>query len=241
MTVKLVSAGTAATGNGSVTPAFGQATTAGNMLVAIAFQSINGTLFAFSDSTWTQLPGSNVSSAGDFFFYAKPDCGSNETAPTITNTNNQPLAIVLAEFAGTVRLSPVYDKDTNAQLGTSPVTTGGGVGAHPGVDVTAGELLLACLCSFLSSAGTTTTSLTSNNATLTSLGNNDATSTAEHWRFAYGITTAKASTTTVTASDTSMNLTSLTGANQTILIPAQNLVPQFSPLPFVKTSPGIKR
>jgi hypothetical protein len=105
MTIALVSQGAVAA---SYTPAFGQATTAGNLLLAWTTTTSNASTFSTTTSAtgWTL-----VKSGGGAFdwvgLWARPGCGAGETAPTFTDPDPNGLFSMLAEFSGAATSSPV--------------------------------------------------------------------------------------------------------------------------------------
>jgi hypothetical protein len=105
MTWALVSQGTVAA---SYSPAFGQSTTAGDLLLAWTTTTSNESEF----STTTTAPGwSLVASAGGSFnwvgLWCKPDCAAGETAPVFSDPDPNSLFSMLAEFSGAAVSSPV--------------------------------------------------------------------------------------------------------------------------------------
>lgn len=175
------------------TPTFGQATTAGNLLVA--WVRANGTVTITTSSTGWALAAGFVSGVRIF---ARPNCGAGESAPTWSGGN---ATVMLGEFSGGATSSPV-DLTGTANGATSPQTATGA-----GADAAAGELVLGCEAIDLSKAGTHTSSITYNNGA-SSLGDahNDGTSTTQHYRFSYGITTGNAAADQVGGTSSSMNL-----------------------------------
>ncbi len=184
---------------GSLSPAFGQTTTAGNLLVAWCYGS--DTNSKTINQGWTFL---STSTAPKNFAY-KANCAAGETAPTYTFTAGSVGGIALAEFSGCATSSP-FDKTGTGTGGASPVT-----GTASGADSASGELVLAIVISNLSKSGTDTTAVSAmaNISTIVAAGNNDATSAASHLRFAYGITTGNSAADSATGTSTSMNLSSV--------------------------------
>lgn len=194
------SVGTVATGTTSASPTFAQATTAGNLLVAwvvyngsTPITSTQSWVFANSDSTAAQV-------------WYKANCAAGETAPVFSRTGVTFMAAALAEFSGGATSSPV-DRKLASSSGTTPLSL-----TTLGADIAAGELVLGSQKDLLTKSGTVTTSHTYNNgATATANLNNDATSTADHYRFSYGITTGNSAADNISMADNSMNLSGING------------------------------
>lgn len=182
-------------GTGPATPTNMPAgSTQGNLLVATCSAAVSnsGGTFTCSDGTWTravqEVGRNNVQTA---IFY-KPNCDANETLPSFTYSNSSTHRVVVWEFSGVVKVSPL-DRTASANgVGTALVgpnitaTTGG-------TDVANGELVISSDAFSLNSNYTHTSSDTYNNgATPTGNVNNDSTSQRTHYRFAYGFTTSHA-------------------------------------------------
>lgn len=110
MAIALVKAGTVATGTTSLTPAFGQSTTAGNLLIcrASGYGSTTNEAITISGTGWTLATsgwgtGNEVSSA---IFY-RANCGTGETAPTLSLSSGAFLAADLTEWSGAATTSPL--------------------------------------------------------------------------------------------------------------------------------------
>lgn len=194
-------------------PAFGQATTAGNLLVAVVVAQATGTPTGMtcSDGTWFLA----VNDANLAAIWYKANCGAGETAPTFTATGQNAIA-QLIEFSGGSTTSPLDQTATIGGGATSP-----GVATAAGVDVASGQLIVTCSEDTLSTAGTATTSDTYNNgATPTNLGNNDGGSTRTHYRLSYGITTGNSSADQNSHADNSVNLTRINGVLASFKLPA---------------------
>lgn len=188
------SAGTVATGSGSASPAFGQATSAGNLLIAWVIAVGGGA--TTSASGWSKAVARGDLTA----IWYKPGSGAGETAPAFTGTGN--MFAMLAEFSGGATSSPFDQGIAQGGAGTSPV-----VATNTSADVQAGELLVSAARDALSKAGTATTSSTFNNgATPTTNANNDSTSTTDHYRFDWGITTGNSAADSNSHANGSMNL-----------------------------------
>lgn len=191
MAYALVKAGTIAT----TAPAFGQATTAGNLLILLGWMaevSITGWSFAEQTSTAT-APGGQI--------WFKANCAASETAPSVPSGT----ATMLVEFSGGATTSPLDQHKQQSHTINSPI-----VPANAVADVAAGELVIVVITMNLSKAGTASVTDTFNNgATATNLANNDATSTANHYNLLYGVTTGNSAGDQDTHTEGSMNLAEL--------------------------------
>lgn len=191
--------GTVVTGTTSASPAFGQATTAGNFLVAWGATDIS---IPSLPSGWT---GSTTGATGGDrpLIYWKENCSASETAPTFTAASSTFIAMRLAEFSGVV-ISSASDLTGEATGITSPADAQS-FPANP--DVAAGELVIGCTFIVYSMGATkTTTHAYNNGATALQNVSNDATSTVNHYRFSYGITTGNASADDLTITFTITNI-----------------------------------
>lgn len=152
----------------TVTPAFGVATTAGNLLVCIAgFNSSGAGVLSTSSTGWSQATVSASGTLGCGIFY-KPNCGSGETAPTIScsGTTIAALYAELSEWSGVATASPV-----DQSLSGSGTTF-----STPGADAAAGELVINLVVALNSKSATYTISPSWTPAgTVTSLNNTGAT------------------------------------------------------------------
>lgn len=107
--------------------AFGQPTTAGNLLVACVYN----TATVSTPSGWT-LAVSKVGADGDWAgMFHKPNCGAGETNP-FTGTGGG----FLAEYAGALTTSPLDKTGSATSSGTSATATASGA------DTASGELLI---------------------------------------------------------------------------------------------------
>lgn len=201
LTIALVKNGAS---NGGGAPAFGQSTTAGNLLVCTvsALLGTGSGNFTCSDGTWTRavqdVSRANVQTA---IFY-KQNCGAGETAPTFSYSGSpSTTTCVLWEFSGAARGTPL-DKTGHANAAGSA-----GAGAMPNVacgsaNSTTGELVITADAISFGSGGTITSSDSYNQgATPTGNINADSTSTRQHYRQAYGITTGNSSASTNAPTD----------------------------------------
>lgn len=212
--------GTATTTSGtSVTPAYAQATSAGNLLVGWIVSDGTSTI-STSASGWVGASSQQNPSSAIFY---RPNSGAGETAPTFTCTGGSTVSACLAEFSGGATSSPVDQNNVNSSV-TTPCLVFNNV-----ADVALGELVCVVCFGVHSKAGTATTSHTFNNGA-TSLGNanNDATSTGLHFRFSYGITTGNSAADQSSAADSGMNLTAIYGEIVSFLLASTARVPRNS-------------
>lgn len=119
---------------GSITPAFGQATTAGNTLIAMV--AAQGGAIGCSTSGWVQAKLSNNTQAAIWY---KVNCGAGETAPTFTAAGAVYMAAVLSEWSGG-GTSPTVD-----QTGTASGTVSPAVLVNGGNDTDSSDLAIAVL------------------------------------------------------------------------------------------------
>lgn len=217
MAIALVSAGTVASGNPAA-PAFGQATTAGNLLIAWVSVGVSGAAFpTCSSGTWTKLAQSGSGGSIAQVWYKK-NCGAGETAPTFSNAAT--VSAAFAEFSGADTAAPA-DQNGGTNSAASPIVAVAGA-----VDAAAGELLVSAGSWFLSKAATQITSDTYNNgATPTTNLNNDATSIAGHYRYAWGLTTGNAAADQTSQSSDTMNLTAGSVVVASFKVAAASLAP----------------
>lgn len=189
-----------ATGTTSATPAWGtsQNRTAGNLLICWCVDQA-GTIA--TPAGWTKPV--NLGTQAKVFF--KVAAGA-DAVPTISGGGTF-CAALLSEFSGNDTVSP-EDKSGTVAGTTTPLTASGGT-----ADTAAAELLIGVGYSNHSMAATNTTSNTFNNgATATGNLNNDATSSAQHYRFSYGITTGNAAASTCAFAYTTTNITGAVSA-----------------------------
>ncbi len=196
MAIALVgSLGALQSGASPLQAAFGQTTTAGNLLVGWAGHGAQQV--ATIDQGWTEILASSL----NVHLYYKANCGTGETAPSLTFAGSS-YDFRVAEFSGAATTTPLEGSQEGGT--TSPTTV-----TIAAADAAAGNLLIAATGTVTSKAGTTTTTLTFNNATATDAGNIDTTSTTVHYRFSYGVTTTNAGADSTTATDSDMNLTNM--------------------------------
>lgn len=135
--ITLVSQGSIAA---SGTPAFGAATTAGNLL--IAWVGSNGSTASFT-GTVTGSGWVNASSGGGSHTWAavwcKPNCGAGESAPVFADSAGSVFYSQLAEYSGAATSSPV---DQSGGAGSGGSNQFWEVNLTPDTD--AGDLVAAC-------------------------------------------------------------------------------------------------
>ncbi len=201
MAIALVgSVGAAVTGVNPA-PSFGQATTAGDLLIAWVVASFAITV----DQGWT-LVNNNGGDNPSLQIGYKANCGAGETAPIFTTTPNSATA-KLAEFSGADTVSPLDQsgRDISTNAGTSPF-----VFNLSSADAASGDLIVAVGAENESKAGTATLTHTFNNGATDLLNSgNGATSSFSHFHFGYGITTGNASADQDSFASDSMNLSAL--------------------------------
>lgn len=218
MAYALVSAGTAVTGTTSVSPSFGQATAANNLLVALVVYAPNGNVTP--PAGWT-IAGS-IGGIADVFWKI---ASGGDSAPSFADATQTFMAAVLGEFSGNNTSSPP-DVGTGENWGGNSIASPLSIGTGDLPDAAAGELVVAASWHQLSKAGTATTSDTfTNGAAAINLGNNDGTSSVNHYRFSYGITNSNAVATSDSVANNSMNLTNIRGAISVFLLAPVQIVP----------------
>lgn len=184
-------------GTASATPAYAQATSAGNLL--ICWVRASGATSSTSTG-WAQAV-EKISGAGSTTasIWYRANSTAGEAAPTITNL----IVGALAEFSGGATSLPLDQIGSQNGLAT-PI-----LAVAAAADTAAGQLVVTTGQWVLSKSATNTTADTYNNgATPTSNLNNDATSTSGHYRFAWGTTTGKTAADQDSQSNDSMNLSS---------------------------------
>jgi hypothetical protein len=122
MSISLVSAGPVAT---TLSPAFGQATTEGNFLLAWLFgnTAVTSDPFTGPGNGWEQA----VVSGGPYGWTAlwyKADCGTAETAPAWTaGDDNNNASSLLAEFSGVAKTGVLDQSGAPGQSGATETAT----------------------------------------------------------------------------------------------------------------------
>lgn len=225
MAVALVKLGTVAEGTTSASPTFGQATTAGNFLVAWVLDKSSANLV--TPTGWSAaVAATGAIGAG---VYYKGNCTASETAPVFSDASGFQMDACLAEFYGVLTVSPLNQHTSVSGGLTSPQVV-----TAPGADAAVGELM--CTSEFIdySMAGTKTTTDTYTNATATAAANNDSTSILSHYRFSYGITTANASADSNSVAFTITSVTQVSLAIASFKAMTAVMHPkQFDPTPFI--------
>lgn len=177
------------------TPTFGQATTAGNLLICLtSIGNSNTSAPSISGvSNWYQghvktIKDGPVSSLEVAFWY-KQNCAAGETAPTFTATGSNHLDCQLLEFSGAsiLPLVPPFDQTSfGISQGTNITTV---TSTNNAVDLAGGELQLCCtLAVGASGAPQPWTDTYGSNATSIVTGSTVNTNAAWHSQFSYAIT-----------------------------------------------------
>jgi hypothetical protein len=156
-------------------PTFGQATAAGNLLVAAVSCTQNSSVLADAVTTtaagWVRavLSGNGgAAGAQEVAIFYKPNCGAGEAAPTFTGNLGSfglPHYLQLLEFSGAA-LASVLDQTGTINIGGGPAATQTVTTGAP--DVASGDLVITASRWASNNAG----GLTSNYTTFTDTGNN---------------------------------------------------------------------
>ena len=197
MAIAHVATGAIASGTTTISPAFGQATTSGNCLVAriawVATAAVTTTA-----TGWVQAAsGVNGTTIKTAIWYKK-NCGASETAPTFTVTSGTFLAADLQEWSGC---------DTSAPLDQTGTGTGtGSISAiASGTDSASGQAQIIALGTSSSQSATVTytDSWVSSNVPTGAAHGTGATSTTKHlWASANISTSQNTAQNTVTVTST---------------------------------------
>src|ERR1035438_2956344 len=137
MAIALVKAGTP---SAHVTPTFGQATTAGNLLICrlTGVQSGGNCTATISGTGWTlAVHGVAGLNAPTTYIWYRMNCGASETAPTVTCTGGTTWSAELSEWSGAATTSALDKTGT----GTANFTA-----ACSGNDTNASDLAVAVMC-----------------------------------------------------------------------------------------------
>jgi len=137
--ISLVSAGALTSSTAaSVTPPFGQSTTAGSLLVCCAFSTTNTAFSITGPSGWVNanaVGGSGFGVTGRIEIWYKPNCAAGETAPTVNCTLATLMDAEVTEWAGAVPVSP-FDVGGNTIVSFTVTTSGPVDGGGGGLGVT---------------------------------------------------------------------------------------------------------
>lgn len=183
MAIALVRAGAVTSpGAGTTSPAFGQATTAGNLLVATVSANATAAITTTS-SGWTQAVAMASTACGSAVFY-KPNCGASELAPLFTCVGATAVVAQVSEWSGAAT-SPLDCTGTASGSSKSLTVTASAA------DVGTGELSILASTWIVNQTGETFTN-TCNNGTATSLGASTG-QTSVNADYGYALTTANAS------------------------------------------------
>jgi hypothetical protein len=184
-----------------LSPAFGQPTTAGDLLVAWLISSDSSATDPFSTISpgWSAAFAAGSSSQWTSVWY-KPDCAAGETAPVFTSANGGPSLIsMLGEFSGAALSSPVDSSGTSA----SPAA------ACAAPDSAGGDLIIFSVCwNSGNGGGTITTTMTDSAGSAVTPG--AAAGVAGTWIY-YGFAWGIAGAATGTGKDTAAGTLSVSG------------------------------
>jgi hypothetical protein len=211
------SAGAVAAANSSVTPAFGQATTAGNLLVAQVAHS-GTTAIACSDGTWTSAGQAVQGTVARAALFYKQNCGAGETAPTFTG-GAVTIAVVLSEWSGVATATPL-DQTGTATGTATPLTV-----TASGTDGGTGRLVIAAYGWRTSAAVVASETDSTNFAQLVA----DSASRANHLGSPYSVTVATGSAADADTETESVGTVSSVAAVIASFAPAGAAVPPPSP------------
>ena len=183
-------AGALTTGATSVTPPFGQATTAGNTIVLIVAAVGNASSFVQPSGYTSVDEAFDPADNSAVWVYEKANCGAGETAPTFSVPLGTKVWGQVTEWSGLPTTTPndrgkSFVDDTAS---TSVTVENRDDFLEPLADLQSGELVIGAVLWRLSGATTATITDTFNNATATTLATDAGTSLADHVHFSYGIT-----------------------------------------------------
>ena len=184
MAIALVKSGAVTADVNAASPAFGQATTAGNLLIAMVNAEVGGGTTGITlgggSTGWVEVTHTTNFEA---VIYYKKNCGASETAPTFTFSGATSGWASLHEFSGC---------DTSAPLDQSGTSTSGTTCTASGTD---GSNNLA-VCGFVLDCSKTATvtswasTWTPSGGTTGDLANSDAVSSSKHVDARYSINSA---------------------------------------------------
>lgn len=165
---------------GSVSPAFGQATTAGHLLTAAV--DSGSAAITTGAAGWVQAV--TQSFIGQVSIWYKPNCGAGEAAPTFTcSGGGAAMHAQLAEYSGVATVSPLDQTGQAMAWGTSvPISS---AAADAGLD-----LVVTAIHWDLTSAATATFTSSYSTAPVVAAGNSGAANVTGHGNYAYGIIAA---------------------------------------------------
>lgn len=165
----------------SIQPAFGQATVATHLLLAW----VTGPFQSSSVSVgWSKVLDFQGAAGGWSALWAKPNCGSGETAPTFTFSAfsaANPVTAQLAEFSGVATASPTE------QTGSASTTTGGLTVSAGAADAALGDLIAMASRFGIAGFSTATFSQSMNNATVVHAGDSGTTVATSFGSHDFGI------------------------------------------------------
>ena len=207
MSIVPVSVGTL---SATLSPAFGQATTAGHLLIAWVSSNNDSVtdLFTVSGTGWVKI----TTNGGQYDWatiYYKPNCGASETAPVFSAAGtNYAEGSVLAEFSGAAATTPL---DSFGDSGGS--VSGTTTAAYTASDAGAGDLIVYAAC-WLGGSGTNTMSsmVDSSGTAVTPTSPGTGINGNYSYLFAYGIAGSTGSN-----KDTASALNSGLGSGQSVI------------------------
>jgi hypothetical protein len=110
MAIALVRAGIVATGTATCAPAFGQSTTAGNLLVCRVGgygSTVNATITIVGTGWTNAANGYDAANDCTSAIFYKANCGAGETAPSLALASGAALYADLTEWSGVATSSPL--------------------------------------------------------------------------------------------------------------------------------------
>lgn len=187
MAIALVKAGTPSTSvTSAITPAFGQATTAGDLLIAVVAANANAAITT-TGTGWSKANGVNNANGSSAVFYKK-NCGASEVAPAFACVGATFMAAQLDEYSGAATTGG--QDSTNTATGT----TTGITATNSAADTGSKDLVVVSGFWLLSSSKTRTWTDSFNNGGSAVVSNdNGSTSTTTHFRFVGAINTGNSS------------------------------------------------
>lgn len=192
LTPALVKAGALATGTAlAVNPAYGQATTAGNIAIAVVSgRSVSSADPAVVGAGWVKIVSSNSGAAMHLVIYAKFNIGAGEVAPqfTLADGITDNMRAILLEYSGVLAAAPT---DATGGVFVSAGAASLTVNATA-ADLAPGDLVVAgWIWRTAGSNSTGTFAQTMNNSTVVvHVADDGATSGEDHISISYGVVPA---------------------------------------------------
>lgn len=170
--------------NNSVSPAFGQATQAGNLLVAFVTQDGSGQISTTAPG-WFERSSSYPGGRPIVEVWTRENCGASETAPVFTTTGGtNPMNAQLLEFTEAATSSSTDQIHSQASSSSSATQTN----TLPAADAAFGDLVLSAMGWGLAAPSTASWSdVLNNGATAVQVGSTGSLSIDRHANFVYGI------------------------------------------------------